>query len=134
MGEAPETGGKTWDFCSPIMDFDKVREENQNLIGRVATEAKKLSDKIKEDTKPAQDALDKLKDVKEEQQKLSSDISDFAKEINSIKNSVQNLFGQKKRWKELEEECADIGEKTQKKIKQKAEEEANNTPTPADPT
>ena len=132
--ESPETGGKTWDFCSPIMDFDKVREENQNLISKVASEAKKLAEKIKEDTKPAQDALDKLKDVKDEQQKLSSDISDFSKEVNSIKNSIQNLFGQKKRWKELEDECADIGEKTQKKLQEKAQEEANNVPTLADPT
>merc|ERR1712032_346628 len=97
--ENPEVGGKTWDYCSPIMDFDKVREENQRLIANVASDAKKLSDKIKEDTKPAQDALDKLKDVKEEQQKLSSDVSDFAKEINSIKNSVQNFFGEKKKKK-----------------------------------
>jgi hypothetical protein len=132
--DAPESGGKTWDYCSPIMDFDKVREENQTLIAKVASEAKKLSEKLKEDIRPGQDALDKLEDVKQEQQKLSSDISDFAKEVNSIKNSVKNLFGQKKRWSQLEDECAELGEKIQKKMQEKAQEEANNIPTPAETT
>jgi DNA repair ATPase RecN len=132
--DSPEAGGKTWDYCSPIMDFDKIREANQKKMANVASEAKKLAETIIKNTKPAQEALDKLKEVKEEQQKISSDIGDFAKEINSIKNSIQNLFGQKKRWKDLEDQCADIGEKTQKKLHQKTLDEANNAPTLADPT
>jgi hypothetical protein len=132
--ENPETGGNSWDYCSPVMDFDKLREENQRLIQKFANDAKSLSDKINDEIRPTLDTLDRLGDVKEQQQKISSDISDFNKEIDSIKNSIDNLYGQKRIWKKLEDDCAELGEKIEKKTQEKMIEDEKNVPTLADPT
>lgn len=132
--ESPEVGGKTWDFCVPIMDYDKLREENQQLMTNYGTQAKKLSEAISNTTGPAMDAIDKLKQIKESQQKLGLKINNFAKDVANIKNGVKNLYNQKNIWKKIEDKCATIADKIDKKIKEKLQEQSNNIPTPLEPT
>ena len=132
--ESPESGGKTWDYCIPIMDYDKLREENSNLMNAMGTQAKKLAEQVAGTCGPANEALDKLKDVKDQQQKLGSLLNNFAKDVDNIKNGMQNLENQKKIWKNLENQCVGIAAKCEEKIKQKQQELVNNIPVSIEPT
>ncbi len=60
------------------MDYDKLREENQQQMSKMGSEAKKLGEHIS-NTGKAMEAFDKLKQVKETQQILSSKLNNFAK-------------------------------------------------------
>ncbi len=132
--ESPEVGGKTWDYCTAIMDYDKLREENSSIMNKMGTEAKKLAEQIAGTTGPATNALERLKEVKDLQQKLGAQLNNFAKDINNIKNGVQNLFNKKNIWKKLEDQCASIAAKAEIKLKARQEELANNIPAAVDAT
>jgi len=132
--ESPETGGKTWDFCLPIMDYDKLREENQQQMAKIGTEAKKMAEQISNTTGPALDSLDKLKQVKESQQKLGSQLNNFAKDVSNIKSGIQNLFNQKNVWLGLENECTSLANKIEQKMKEKAQEQLSSAPVAIEPT
>lgn len=132
--QSPELGGKTWDFCLEIMDYDKLREKNQELMTSYGREAKKLAETISNITGSAMVALNKLKQIQTKQEQLNSKLNSSGKDLSSIKNGVQSLYAERSIWKKLEDQCVIIAENIEQKIKEKQQEMLNSIPTPIEPT
>ena len=68
--DSSHQGVKNWDYCKPIMDYDKVRLANVNALKEITIDCRKLNNDISQNINPAQNALDELKRVKDGQVKL----------------------------------------------------------------
>ena len=115
--DSPELGGKTWDFCVQIIDFDKVREANQEIMATTSQNAKKLIEQIKGSLGPAGESLNKFNKLKDSQQKIGVEISNFVSESTNISSGLENLFNKKNIWGSIETKCSVISEKIDIQIK-----------------
>lgn len=97
-----QKGDKIWDYCKPIMDYDKVREANQNLLKEITIEARKTNAEIEKFVSPAQNALDELKRVKEGQADLDNKVNLLLKDISTSNNNLANLYSIKSQWENEE--------------------------------
>jgi hypothetical protein len=124
--DASEKGSKPWDYCKPIMDYDKIREENQNQMKQFTIEARKVQTEMESQLGPGQKALDDLKKVRQGQAEIDSKINLLIKEISVLTNNMQNLYLTKEQWEKEEEKAVEIATKSEIRKLKMAEEEMNN--------
>ena len=115
-------GTKVWDYCKPIMDYDKVREANQNYLREVTTACRKLDSEIEDLIPPVQNALDDLKRVKEGQAKIDNKINLMLKDLSTVNNNLANLYSTKSLWEIEENKIVVINNKIDKKLELLKEE------------
>ncbi len=124
--ESPQAGDKIWEFCSPILDYDKLREHVQNEMKKISIDAKKLNDDVGNVIGPAQKALDDLRRVKESQSQISTRLSELAKDIATLANNIINLNDLKNQWRKLEDSSTGIADIIERKVIERQAQEANN--------
>jgi hypothetical protein len=132
--DASAKGDKPWDYCKPIMDYDKIREENQEQLKQFSIKARKVNTDIESNISPGQQSLDDLKKVRQGQAELDQKINQLINQIATINNNMQNLFNTKSQWEKEENKAVDLAEKIDHRLDKKKEDEANNQPTEMDKT
>ena len=91
-------GSKIWDYCKPIMDYDKVREANQKYLKEITVACRKTNAEIEQYISPAQNAIDELKRVKDGQAEIDNKVNILIKQISTINNNLANLYSTKTQW------------------------------------
>jgi hypothetical protein len=125
--DAKERGEKPWNYCKPIMDYDKLREANQEEMKTISVEMRKTESEVSTNIVPSQQALDNLKKTKQGQAEIDSKINKLVKEISTLEVNMKNLFSIKEVWSK-EEEKAVLAATEARVRKDKAKEEQENTP------
>jgi len=124
--DSPQAGDKTWEYCIPILDYDKVREYVQIEMKKISIDAKKLNEDVINVISPAQAALDELRKIKESQSSISTKISELSNEITIISNNIINLNDLKTRWRRLEDQSTDTAGQIEQKVMERMSLESNN--------
>ena len=106
--EAPEKGAKQWDYCKPVMDWDKARQKAQELYEKFARECRIVKASVSTVMNPGNQAIRKLNNVKTEQNELDSRVNDLINEAQVIMENVDSLNNAKIQWSQLENQCLDI--------------------------
>ncbi len=132
--DASAKGDKPWDYCKPIMDYDKIREQNQDQLKQFTIKARKVNSDIEANIGPGQQSLDDLKKVRQGQAELDQKINQLINQIATINNNMQNLFNTKSQWEKEEEKAVDLASKIDQRRDKKKEDEANNKPSEMDKT
>lgn len=122
----PSAGDKTWEFCSPTLDYDKVREFSQSKMKNISIDAKKLNDEVSSIIAPTQTALDSLRKINEMQSHLSTKFGEISKQITTLTSNILNLEDSKNHWQKIEDKCTTIAEKIETKVIEKITSESNN--------
>ena len=105
----PEAKGtKIWDYCKPIMDYDKVREANQKCLKEITVACRKTNAEIEQYITPAQNSIDELKRVKDGQEDIDNKVSLLIREISTINNNLANLYSIKTQWENEENKIISI--------------------------
>jgi hypothetical protein len=126
--DASAKGDKPWDYCKPIMDYDKIREQNQAQMKEFTIKARKVAEEVEKNLGPGQTALDDLKRVKAGHAELDPKVNKLIREVTTLNNNLQNLQNTKSQWEKEEEKCVDIATKiNEKRDKLKALETANKS-------
>lgn len=124
--EAPQVGDKTWEFCIPILDYDKLREHVQSEMKKISIDTKKLNEEVNNVIGPAQKAFDDLRRIKETQSQLSTRLSELAKDISTLSNNINNLNDLKNQWLKLEDNSTQLASVIERKVIVRQAQEANN--------
>lgn len=124
--DSPQSGDKTWEYCIPILDYDKVREFVQSEFRNISIKAKKQTEDFKDTLTPAQGALNELKNLKNSQSHMSVRLADLANDISILNNNLVNLNDYRSHWIKLEEQSTLIGQEIEKKTLEKMSLEATN--------
>ena len=98
----PGQEGKIWDYCKPVLNYDKVREANQKFLRDVTVECRKVHDEIESKLSPAQDSLNYLESIRESQADLDNKLNIIIGDFETIKNKLDNLYGIKSMWEREE--------------------------------
>jgi len=112
-------GGKNWEYCQPIMDYDKVREDNQKMLQEISRKANEADLNIKQNIVPAKNALDELNNLKNDQAKLDTDIASQKKTIDNINLNLQSLQSSRAIWEKQNELITKLNFEIEKKKKKK---------------
>ena len=124
--DSATSGVKNWDYCKPIMDYDKVRSANVLSLKEITSDCRKLNNNISQNINPAQNALDELKRVKDGQAELDNKINLMLKEISTINNNLVNLYSTKSQWENMDKLVKELDFKIeQKKEKQREENQSS---------
>ena len=124
--EEPQAGDKTWEFCNPILDYDKVREHVQNEMKKITIDSLKLNEQLNNVIGPAQSALDDLRRIKESQAQTSVRLSELVKDISTLSNNIINLNDLKIQWSNLEVKSTEVAETIERKVIERQAHESNN--------
>ncbi len=124
--DSPKEGDKIWEFCIPILDYDKLRENVQKQLKNISIEAEKLTDEVRKVHNPAQNALDELRKIKDSQTLVSTKLAELSKDIENLSYDLNNLNDLKNRWKSLEDISCDVAQEIENKVKNKILLESNN--------
>jgi Fibronectin type II domain len=104
----PTEKGSNWGFCKSIMDYDKVREANQNYLSELTVECRKVNDEIEAYINPSVESLNYLKDVKEGQADLDNKVNLFKRDITVLNRNLLELYNIKRNWESEEINCISI--------------------------
>jgi len=125
--DSAQPGVRNWDYCKPVMDYDKVRAANVLSLQEITKECRKINNNLSQNINPAQNALDDLKKVKEGQADLDNKINLMLKEISTINNNLVNLYSTKSQWENMDKLVKELDFKIeQKKEKQRKENQSSN--------
>ena len=112
-------GGRNWDYCKPIMDYDKVREETQKMLKDISIKALKADLNIKQNIVPAKNALDELNNLKNDQAKLDTDIATQKKIISNINTNLASLKSSRDIWEKQNQLITQLNFEIEKKKKKR---------------
>jgi hypothetical protein len=124
----PKPGEKTWDYCRPIMDYDKVREANQNEIKEIIVNIRKAEKELETLLQDGQRALDELRRVKEGQADVEAKINNLMKEQTTLNNNLQNLYNLKALWEKEEQKALEAYTLREQALLKQREALLNNQP------
>jgi hypothetical protein len=89
--DATYSDPKKWDYCVPIMDFDRVRGANNNSLKDLTKTCDTINSQISMNITPARRSLDLLKKVKSYQESLSNRINELNKKLEIINQNISKL-------------------------------------------
>lgn len=98
----PGEKGKNWDYCKPVMNYDKVRESNQKLLRELTVECRKVHYEIENHLSPAENAINELKSARDGQADIDNKINIMVRDVETINNKLFNLFSIKSSWEKEE--------------------------------
>jgi hypothetical protein len=103
--DASYSDPKKWDYCIPIMDYDRVRGANNNSLKDLTKSCNLINNQISMNISPAQRSLDLLNKVKSYQDSLSNRINELNKKLDIINENILKL-----------QTAKDEGDKKEKKV------------------
>ena len=86
---------RNWNYCVPIMDFDRIRLANFKALMELTKLTTKINTDISQNLGPSQKASDDLKKVKHLQEALENKINALLKTVASINDNLTKLFATK---------------------------------------
>ena len=123
------TSGKKWDYCTPIMDYDRVRGANNNSLKDLTKFCSSINSKISTNITPAQRSLDLLNKVKTYQDGVLNKINDLNKKLTIILKNIIKLNTAKHEGDKQDKNVKDLNLTIEQKIreeKSKKDEEDKN--------
>ncbi len=121
--------GKKWDYCIPIMDFDRVRAASNNSLKDLTKTSSGINNRISMNITPAQRSLDLLNKVNSFQESLQNRIIELNKLLNVINQTIFKLNKAKQESDKSDKLVTDLGltiEQKKAEMKLKKEEEDKN--------
>ncbi len=127
---------KKWDYCKPIIDYDKVREKNQYELNVITVEARKVNAELLDLIGQAESAIRDLKAVRDGHAELDKKILLMTRATKATEYNLGNLYALENKWLQAEKEAIGIGKKIdkaeeelKKALKKKAHEKPKYYPT-----
>lgn len=121
--------GKKWDYCVPIMDYDRVRGACNNSLKELTKTCTLINSQISTNITPAQRSLDLLTKVKSFQEEISNQISELIKRLGLINDNINKLSKAKQEGDKQDKKVKDIEltieQKTSEDKIRKEEEDKN---------
>jgi hypothetical protein len=127
--ESGYTDKRKWDFCTPIIDYNKVRATNMQILKMLTKDIISINKEITVNITPAQRSYEDLKMVKTNQDKLVANLVEVAQKISNIDETINKLSKEKDQCdleERFEKELLFKIEAKQKEIKAQKEEEEKN--------
>jgi len=128
--------GKTWDYCKPIIDYDKVREKNQYQLNVITVEARKVNSELLELINEADNYIRELKHVRDGHAELDKQILQIIKSTKALEYNLNYLYTLELKWKNselagiaLEKLIKKTEESKAKKAKKESTEKKSYYPT-----
>jgi hypothetical protein len=90
--------GKYWDFCEPVLDYDKVRKENQQHLSDLTIEAIKVNNELETHISPMEASLNEVSNLNEDQSNLENKLNLLLRDKSAIENNLLSLKGFQKTW------------------------------------
>ncbi len=109
---------KKWDYCRPIIDYDKVREKNQYELNVITVEARKVNAELIDLIKQSEFAMKELKGIRDGHAELDKQILLMTRATKATEYNLGNLYALEVKWKNAEDRAIAIG-----KLIEKAEAE-----------
>jgi hypothetical protein len=122
----PVEGNKNWDYCIPIMDYDKVRLANQMEMLEIIKSLRQLENEISNVLLPGQQALADLKRVKNGQAEIDSKIATLLQAMGTLGINIKNLYDLKEQWTKEEQKAVEAASIRDKKLSELSEAEKNS--------
>jgi len=131
--ESALPGSKKWDYCKPIMDYDKVRCANQDAQKLITADLEKVNSQISQNIQPAQQALDRLKKISNGQEELFKKITEIFSVLEKINLNLSKLYNTKDAWDKQEKLTKDLKFQIEQKAEKIKEEEEKEIESIVDP-
>lgn len=107
----PEKGTKTWEYCIPVMDWDKVRSKTQDMLNDFVMEIRGSKSTVNKGMIPGNEMIRKVKQIEEETSEIDRKVSELDEIEGVIKNNMNALTDAKIQWELLEEQCVTLQSK-----------------------
>ena len=107
----PEKGTKTWEYCIPVMDWDKVRGKTQDMLNDFVMEIRGSKSTVNKGMIPGNEMIRKVKQIEEETNEIDRKVSELDEIEGVIKNNMNALTDAKIQWELLEEQCVNLQSK-----------------------
>ena len=109
-----------WDYCKPEIDYDKIREKIQEIIGNLTNSSRRIESLCNDVSSEEEKLTSKIKNVLDIQTDLTSKLGFLYHESIAAKNSIEFLSSVATQWKEFETKSVSVAqeiEKFEEKIK-----------------
>lgn len=116
-------GSKKWDYCKPIMDYDKVRIANQDAQKLITSHLVKVNFQISQNIQPAQQARDSLKKISTGQEELFKKIQEIFKDLEKVNQNLSKLYNMKEAFDKEAKITKDLKFQIEQKAKQLKEDD-----------
>ncbi len=126
--DASQKGDKPWSYCNPIMDYDKIREHNQNILKDFTVKARKVNEEVEKSINPGEQALSQMRKTKQGLAELDMKINTQTKELETMNNNMQSLYNTKDQWEIEEKKATEIAALIQ--LRRQKEKELNSSKKP----
>jgi hypothetical protein len=128
---------RNWDFCVPIIDYNKVRGTNMQILQMLTKDIISVNKEVSVNIIPAQRSYEDLKTVKINQDKLVVSLSEIVQTITNTSENISKLIKSKEQCdlqETYERELTFKIEAKQKEITARKEEEEKKPATAAKTT
>jgi len=102
---------KEWDYCKPIINYDKLREENQHSLDSITQEARKVNADLDQALLDGEFAINNIKDIKDGHASLDALINKMQSELQTMFNNIDYLKNVSKEWEDKEKEALSTSDK-----------------------
>ena len=93
---------KSWDYCKPIIDYDKVRETNQSELNVITVESRKVNSELSEHIKQSEIVIKEFFEIRKGHAELDNEISKMNRSLNSLLNNLNFLYNIEQQWSKYE--------------------------------
>ena len=127
-------GDKTWDYCKPIIDYDKCRETNQFELNVLTVEARKINDELSRIITEAEAVIKEFQGVRLGQAELDKQILQLIKSKKALDYNLNTcIYNLEKKWVIAEQQAITIGKDLDKAELQSLKKLELSSPAPAAP-
>lgn len=103
--------GSKWDFCTEIMDYDKIRQINYKLKRELVKETKELQNSLSLNVAPAKNTLDSMQKIKQNQTNLLNNLNTLKEDLKLLDLEINKVLNTKVSIDELNQNLLDLENK-----------------------
>ena len=96
-------GDKFWSWCKPTLDWDQIREKNQEAMNKVNIMGRMVRERIEKFIKPGLEILEQIKKVKNGQAEFDDKLNKLTNEVTGMDQTFNNMKELKNQWEQQEE-------------------------------
>lgn len=94
-------GYKDWDYCTNLLDYDKVRKENFEIMNENTLSIKKVINEVSQNIQPSENNLKEFNRLEQKQIVLMNMIKYMFNKIEKINENLNNLHNSKEQWEKM---------------------------------
>jgi len=103
-------GEKFWSWCKPTMDWDQIREKNQDEMKKVSVKGRMVYEEIEKWIKPGLEIIETIKKIRNGQADLEDKINKLSNDVTGIGDALKNMKELGKQWSAQEDKIVKLSD------------------------